>query len=164
MKRVEYEQTRNSEPRYIKDFSILERKDAANLQRVLRYDNKPSLTYAMFFRNESTAINLFPFLLDYNALTYEQDFHIYFYECREGNNGLRYFSTKNEKTEIIRYQAAETNTREIKSDEQKNEDQKNIRLDLVIKQFEDALNTILDADVHFVAADSSQKLDNMDNF
>ena len=164
MKKVEYEETRNTTPRYIKDFSILEKKEAQNLQRILNYDNKPSLTYALFFRNGRNAINLFPFLLDFNALTNEQDFQIYFYESRNGNSGLRYFSIKNEKEDSIHYRAAATDAREILSEEQKNAEQKIIRLDLVIRQFEDALNTVLDADVRFEAIDSTPKVDNTFNF
>lgn len=163
MKRVEYEEARNTAPRYVKDFSILEKKEAKNLQRILKYDNRPSLTYAIFFRNEHNAVNLFPFLLDYNALTNEQDFQIYIYESRIGKNALRYFSIKSEKEDTISYMGIATEPKEIKSEEQKNEEQKNIRLDLVIKQFEEAMNTILDADEHFQPK-TDTLVDKLDNF
>lgn len=155
MKKVEYEEIRNNQPRYIKDFSILEKKESKTLQRILRYDEKASLTYALFFAKERIVVNLFPFFLDYNTLTDEQDFQIYAYECREDSNGLRFYSLKTEKTGTIYYRGIQAGASEISTDEQKNEEQKNIRLDLVIKQFEDAMNTILDADEHFEAPTAS---------
>ena len=101
--------------------------------------------------------------MDYNALTNESDFQIYFYECREGESDLRYFSIKSETKEIISYQATAMESMEIKSEEQKNELQKNIRLDLVAKQFEDAMNTILGTSVSFKPKGSDQKVDNLKN-
>jgi hypothetical protein len=162
MKRIEYEEARNTEPRYIKDFSILERKDARALQRVLKYDNRPAVTYAIFFRNDRHAVNLFPFFLDYNALTNEQDFQIFVYECRQDKSGLRYFSIKSEEEPTLSYRATKTDLREIQSEEQKNEEQKNIRIDLVIKQFEEAMNTLLDTGERFEPMqDTIGKLDNI---
>jgi hypothetical protein len=143
LKRIEYESARNSAARYIKDLNILEKKEAKGLLRYLKYDNTPTQTYSVFFRNKNRSINLFPFLLDYNALTNELDSQIFLYECMEEENGLRYFSLQSENEEIIRYSATSTESMEVKSEEQKNEVQRNIRLDLVVKQFEEAMNTIL---------------------
>lgn len=151
MKKVEYEQIRNTQPRYIKDFILLEKKENKTLQRILRYDENASLAYALFFAKDRIAVNLFPFFLDYNTLTNEQDFQIYAYECRESTNGLRFFSLKTEKENAIYYKGVKAGTSEISTEEQKNEEQKNIRLDLVIKQFEDAMNTILGTDEHVEA-------------
>lgn len=156
MKKVEYEQIRNAQPRYIKDFSILEKKETKALQRILKYDDNASLTYALFFAKERIAVNLFPFFLDYNSLTNEQDFNIYAYECREGTNGLRFFSLKTEKESAIYYKGVKAGTTLISTDEQKNEEQKNIRLDLVINQFEDAMNTILGTCEHFEASSAAK--------
>ena len=149
LKKIEYEEARNAAARYIKDLNILDKKEAKNLLRILKYDNTPALTYSVFFRNENRAVNLFPFLIDYNALTNETDFQLFFYQCKEGESGLRYFSIKSENEEIINYMATSTESIEIKSDEQKNELQKNIRLDLVTKQFEEAMNTLLGTSIHF---------------
>lgn len=151
MKKVEYEQIRNTEPRYIKDFSILEKKDSKTLQRILKYDANASLTYALFFVRERITVNLFPFFLDFNTLTNEQDFQIYAYVCREGGSGLRFFSLKREETDAIYYLGVQVGQREITTEKEKNEEQKSIRLDLVVKQFEDAMNTILDTQERFEA-------------
>lgn len=163
LKKIEYEESRNSAARYIKDLNILEKKEAKNLLRILKYDNVPALTYSVFFRNEKKAVNLFPFLLDYNALTNETDFQIFFYECREGESDLRYFSIKSEINEVISYLATASESMEIKSEEQKNELQKNIRLDLVAKQFQEAMNTILGTAVSFKPKGSGHKDINLGN-
>jgi len=162
MGKVEYEQMRNTPPRYIKDFKVLEKEHGRALLRLLKYDKKPTLTYAVLFNNTENAVNLFPFILDYNALISEKDFQIYSYECQENNTGLRFFSIKNETEETIYYRATETNIKEVKSEEQKMEEQKKIRLDLVIKQFEKVFKTILDEDVQFTPIDSGAESDNYD--
>jgi|GEM_PF-1162504 len=158
LKKIEYEESRYCAARYIKELNILEKREAKNLMRILKYDKVPALTYSVFFRNETKAINLFPFLLDYNALTNETDFQIYFYECREGESDLRYFSIKNEKNEIISYMATASDSLEINSEEQKNELQKNIRLDLVARQFDEAAKTILGTSMNFRPKGSDNKV------
>ena len=163
LKKIEYEEARNSAARYIKDLNILDKKETKNLLRILKYDKTPALTYSVFFRNENKAINLFPFLLDYNALTNETDFQIFLYQCRENESGLQYFSVKSENEEIINYMATGTETMEIKSEEQKNELQKCIRLDLVVIQFEEAMNTILGTDFHFKPKGNDKKVKSLGN-
>ncbi len=163
LKKIEYEEARNSAARYIKDLNILDKKETKNLLRILKYDKTPALTYSVFFRNENKAINLFPFLLDYNTLTNETDFQIFLYQCRENESGLQYFSVKSENEEIINYMATGTETMEIKSEEQKNELQKCIRLDLVVIQFEEAMNTILGTDIHFKPKGNYQKVKGLGN-
>jgi HD superfamily phosphodiesterase len=102
-------------------------------------------------------------LLDYNALTNESDFQLFFYQCREGESGLRYFSIKSENEEIINYMATAAGSMEIKSEDQKNELQKSIRLDLVTKQFEEAMNTILGTKYTFKPKGSNLNADNLSN-
>jgi hypothetical protein len=163
LKKIEYEEARNSKARYIKDFNILEKKEATNQKRILKYDNRPGITYSVFFQNKNRAINLFPFLLDYNALTNENDFQIYFYLFNENDSDLRYFSLKSENEETISYLATASESMEVKSDELRNEFQKNIRLDLVAKQFEEAMNTILEINISFKPKGSNQLVDNLGN-
>ena len=52
---------------------------------------------------------------------------------------------------------------EVKSEEQKNEMQRNIRLDLVVKQFEDAMNTILGTTFSFKPKGNDLYADNLGN-
>ena len=163
LKRIEYESARNSPARYIKDMNILERKEDKNLLRYLKYDNTPAQTYSVFFRNRNKSVNLFPFLLDYNALTNEFDSQVFLYECMIEDNGLRYFSLQSEDEEIINYNATSTESMEVKSEDQKNEVQRNIRLDLVVKQFEDAMNTLLGTTFRFKRKESNLYADTLNN-
>ena len=163
LKRIEYESARNSPARYIKDMNILEKKEAKNLLRYLKYDNTPTQTYSVFFRNKNKSINLLPFLLDYNAITNEFDSQIFLYECMQEESGLRYFSLESEDEKVISYNAFSTESMEIKSEEQKNEVQRNIRLDIVVKQFEDAMNTLLGTTFNFKSKESDLYADNLSN-
>lgn len=150
IKRIEYEESRNSAAKYIKDITILEKKETENLIRVLKYDNSPALTYSVIFRNKNKAINLFPFLLDFNALINAAGFQLYFYQSSNGKSGINYYSLKSEEEKTIFYKAAAAKTVEqIEDEDKKNRLQKKIRLDLVTKQFEEAMNTLLGTNFKF---------------
>ena len=149
LKKIEYEKSRNSAARYIKYLNILENNESKNLLRYLKFDNAPQLTYSVFFRNRNVSFNLFPFLIDYNALTNELDFQLFFYQCLEDESGLCYFSIKSEKEKIINYMAKAAESMEIKSEAQKNDLQRNLRLDMVCRQFEEAMNTLLGSNFRF---------------
>lgn len=131
--------------------------------RYLKYDNTPTQTYSVFFRNRNKSVNLFPFLLDHNALTNELDSQIFMYECLENDNGMCYYSLQSENEEVITYSATSTESMEIKSEEQKNEVQKNVRLDLVVKQFEEAMNTLLGTTFCFKPKGSDLYADSLNN-
>ncbi len=163
LRKIEYEETRNSAAMYIKDLNILEKREAKNLMRILKYDDAPALTYSVFFRNEKKAVNLFPFLLDYNALANEADFQLYFYQYWDGESGLHYFSIKSEEEEVINYMATEKKSIEIEDEDQKNKFQTNIRLDMVTKQFEEAMNTILGSSNSIKPKASEISADNLSN-
>jgi hypothetical protein len=163
LRKIEYESARNSPARYIKDMNILEKKESKGLLRYLKYDNLPTQTYSVFFRNKNKSVNLFPFLLDYNVLTNEFDSHLFLYECMQEESGLRYFSLQGENEEVINYNATSTESMEVKSEEQKNEVQRNIRLDIVVKQFEDAMNTILGTTFSFKTKKTDLYADSLAN-
>ncbi len=150
IKEVEYEEARNAPARYIKDMNTLEGLESNTPSRRLIYEEAPSVTYSVFFSDGINRVSLFPFLLDYNALTGEADFQIYFYECMVGQNAIRFYSIKNgNENATISYTKTEFGNKKIKSENEKNELLKSIRLDLVIKQFESAMNTILGSKFQF---------------
>jgi hypothetical protein len=163
LRKIEYEAARNCAARFIKDLNILEKNEDKHLLRYLKYDINPAYTYSVFFRNKNTSVNLFPFVLDYNALTDELDFQIFFYQCRESESELCYFSIQSENEETIPYTATSTESMEIRSEEQKNEVQRNIRLDLVVKQFEEAMNTTLGTKFSFKPKEDDLHADNLSN-
>jgi len=164
IKRIEYEESRNTAPRYIKDINILklppfvsyeekisENDAKKNLIHLLKYDNTPQLTYSIYIWKGKRFINLFPFLLDYNALTNDPGFQLYLYECMPEKSRLSYFSINSEKYYYIDYKATEPKKDEIKDEKLINKLQINIRKDLVVKQFEVAMNTLLNEKTHFEA-------------
>jgi hypothetical protein len=162
IKRVEYEALRHSTPRYIKDFNVLEKKEVSkNLQGFLKKDNNPTYSYALFFQSNQLAINLFPFVLDYNALINEPDFEIYLYQNRIGNTGLSYYTINQAAEKMLSFTNLSPTFIEVKSGEQKREIEKNIRVDLAIRQFEDAMNTLLGTDISFTKAPGMDQFDNI---
>lgn len=152
MKKIELGQFPNSDkPRYIKDFNILGRMKKRTIkdkyERRVSYSKEASSTYAVFLKNNKAAINLFPFVLDFNALTGEDGSSIYCYEHRVGQNGLVYFFIDGDRNEEIYYKAIISGKDEdIKL---KAEDQKNFKLDIALLQFQEAQNTILGTNHHF---------------
>lgn len=150
IKRVEYESARNKSPRYIKDFTILEKKEAREWQRILKFDDTPTQSYALLMRSPQRAFNLFPFLLDYHALTNEQVFQIQLYECREGWRGLRYYNVEHEEAKSIYFCDAKERTKEVKTEDEKKALERDVRCDLTLRQLEDAMNTLLGTDHRFV--------------
>ena len=177
LKKVEYEEDRNSTKRYIKDFNVLEKMDGNNQynedsnqnripkNRVLKYDDKASPGSSVLFQNKKikAAVNLFPFLIDYNALANENDFQIYFFECIVGESELVFFSINSEKEESLKYRGKITETRVINSEEEKNAFQKEIQLDLVFKQMEAARNTILGDTFEFVPEETDDLNEDFSN-
>jgi hypothetical protein len=150
IKRVEYESARNKSPRYIKDFTILEKKEAREWQRMLKFDTTPTQSYALLLHSSQQAFNLFPFLLDYHALINEQVFQIQLYECREGWNGLRYYNVEQEKSKSIYYCDTDEQVVEVKTEDEKKGLERDVRFDLTIQQLEDAMNTLLGTNHRFV--------------
>lgn len=150
IKRVEYEAPRNKPPRYIKDFTILEKKEAREWQRVLKFDPQPAPSYALLLRSSRSSFNLFPFLMDYHALINEHVFQIQLYECREGWRGTRYYNVEQEKPQSLYYCAADAQVVEVQTEDQKQALERDTRCDLAIKQLEDAMNTLLGTSHRFV--------------
>lgn len=150
IKRVEYESARNKSPRYIKEFTILEKKEAREWQRMLKFDTTPTQSYALLMHSPQQVFNLFPFLLDYHALINEQVFQIQLYECREGWRGLRYYNVEQEKSKFIYYCDVNEGMKEVKDDEEKKSLERDVRFDLTVQQLEDAMNTLLGTNHRFV--------------
>lgn len=150
IRRVEYEAARGISPRYVKDFTILEKKDAREWQRILKFDATPTPSYALLMRSPGSAFNLFPFLLDYHALVNHDVFNIQLYEYREGQRGLCFYNIEQEKPQTIYFCEANTEIWEVQSEDQKRDLESKVRCDLAIRQFEDAMNTLLGAKHHFV--------------
>jgi hypothetical protein len=154
IRRVEYESFRNTRPRYIKDYTILEKKESSETQRLLKYDSQPVESYALLFHRDGKHVNLFPFVLDYHTLTNADEFQIYLYSRKKEKRGLSYFSIQSEKECDIFYSGINDDSSPSKpllvrdeAEKQKKEEQ--IKCDLVLLQFQEAMNTLLDSSFCF---------------
>lgn len=142
MKKIEYDWQRNSEPRYLRQFNILGKNiKKSGSQQLLKYGTEPLNTYSLFLRNNVTKINLFPFMIDYNALTNEDGSKICLFNYRIENRGLNYFIIDDESNQSIEFTGVMKSGKkdQIVEDEQ----QQNLKFDIVLSQFIDAQNTIL---------------------
>lgn len=150
IKKIEYEQSRYSGARYIKEIKLLDYLEGEDTLRVLEFDQEAEPSYTVKFTNGEKNVYLFPFLLDFNALINADKPHLYFFESLHGENGINYWSIEDGKEKTIFYEAAEVNQyEEIEDEVNKDKLQKKIRLDLVTKHFEKASNTLLGTDFEF---------------
>lgn len=160
IKKIEYEESRYSKIRYLKDITILGKEDNDESSHILKIDEKPAKTYSVMFiqvfnnngKQVVNKVNLFPFLLDFNALINEESFDLYFYEYWDGESGINYFSIKSEDDKVIHFKELEKKqvTGSIAKKDRKNR-MKKIRLNLVTKQFEAAMQTLLVNELNVVS-------------
>jgi hypothetical protein len=157
IKKIEYEQSRYSGARYIKEIKLLDYLEGDNNSlRVLEFDEEAEPSYTVKFTNGEKNVYLFPFLLDFNALINADKPHLYFFESLHGENGINYWSIEDGNQKTIFYEAAEVNQyEEIEDEINKDKLQKKIRLDLVTKHFEKASNTLLGTDFEFKSKENN---------
>lgn len=162
VRRIEYSEARNSAPQYYKDINLiklplfqsdedLKNAQMENLIDHLKFDpNKPQITNSVFFTGSVKSTNLFPFLIDYNALTDEVDFQLYYYDCLEGKSGMRYFCAKEEQKETVPFiKARPLDKNEMRNEERVNEFKEDTCKELVTKQFSESMKTLLNVEFKF---------------
>lgn len=165
VKHIEYEESRNNAPQYIKEMRIIrlpninqEKSEKTiameNLIHMLMYDETPLKTNSVLFIKKNgylkKSINLFPFLIDYNALDDQKEFDLYYYEHLNTDEfELRYFSTMTGKHKIRYIKARILTNEELEKENALEEFIKDTRIELVSKQFQLARNTILNDDFNF---------------
>lgn len=149
VKNIYYDQMRNMTPKYLHKFTALgiDTKSMENTEK-LNYSQNPAPTEAvlLFKQNEDyqAAINLYPFIIDVNALTFESGSKICFYNCRDAQDDSLIFKFLGDSSDVnilfnnIMHGINDVN--DIIADKDK---RKKIKLDNVILQFNDARNTIL---------------------
>ncbi len=163
MRKIEYQRLRDrqDEPYYIKDFNVLgKRQPQQNKkqehQRMVQYDKNPTDAYAIFLYNEKKRFNLFPFILDYNALINEPlNSKIYFYECREEKHGLRYFFIGGENEDILTYSGV--NQKQGKNPILDNDNEEKLKVDIALEQFMAAYNALLNVEENFTPYQETTK-------
>lgn len=147
MKGIGYEEVRNTTPRYLHNYIALgfDSKINVNTERLNYLDAPMSTDCILLFKgNYLHSINLFPFIIDLNALTFEGGVKIFFYSCMAmDDNTMNFRFLEDNSIESISYSdtlKADTQINDLLEDKEK---RKKIKLDTVFLQFREAKNTIL---------------------
>ena len=159
VKAINYEELRNNKPFYLHKYTSLgfNTKSEINPEKV-NYTNEPVNTDAilLFKGNYRQSLNLFPFVIDLNALTFEGGVKICFYISRNlEDDSLNYRFIENNKIENIEFKNIHKEFEEL--DEKKKQSALNklmksqekriiFKTDTVFTMFQDAKNTIIAED------------------
>lgn len=147
IKTIAYDEMRNSPPRYLHTFTALgiDSKFNVNTERV-NYVDAPITTDAilLFKGRYNQSINLFPFIIDVNALTFESGAKVCFYNGQDFNdNSLNYRFLEDNSLVNVAYTGIhkeDTNLNQLMMDP---EQRKILKLDTVWQQFQEAKKTLL---------------------
>lgn len=149
IKNITYDEMRNVKPRYIHQFAALgiDSKSKINSERI-KYEETPINTDAILFYKGryQDSLNLFPFIIDLNALKSEGGSKICFYDAKDMSDGsLNYRFLEDNAIENIVFQdiqAKETDINTLISDLDKRD---TVKLDMAFTQFQAAKVAILGA-------------------
>jgi len=154
IKSISFEQIRNANPRYLHRYIALgiDSKANVNAEKVLYINHAVSPQSVLIYRgdNYENHIDLFPFVIDYNTLTFEHDSKICFYLSQDINDGsLEYLflednSIVNLKSEGI--MKPDTDLNELMMN---NKHRKTLNLRSVVEQFWEARRCILGDELNF---------------
>lgn len=147
IKNITYNETRNAPPRYLHSYTVLgiDSKSNVNTERV-NYVEEPISTQAiLFFKGRyQQNINLFPFLIDVNALTDETGAKVCFYSHQDISDGsLNYKFMDDNSYENITYQKAWKEGDDMNQLMLDNDKRRAYNLDTVFLQFQDAKEALL---------------------
>lgn len=160
IKNITYKETRNAPPRYLHSYTVLgiDSKSNINTERV-NYVEEPISTQAilLFKGRYQQNINLFPFLIDVNALTDETGAKVCFYSHLDISDGsLNYQFMDDNSYENITYQKAWKEGDDMNQLMLDRDKRRAYNLDTVFLQFQDAKDALLGS------ADSDPGEDNFD--
>lgn len=147
IKNITYEEIRNSPPRYLHAFTALgmDSKSNINTERINYVDVPISTDAVLLYKGRyQNSINLFPFIIDYNALTFESGAKICFYNGQDLKDGSLTYCFLDDNTKInIGYKATaegDVDLNQLMLDPEKRKDHK---LDAVFQQFHEAQKVLL---------------------
>lgn len=148
IKKIGYHQIRNTTANYLHRYTALGLDSKANKDaEKVKYIKETAHTNAvLFFRGDDyqNSINLYPFVIDYNTLTFEQGARIFFFSSKSmDDESLEYLFLEDnslvniEKKDIL---ASGTDYNELMIDDSK---RKILNMDNVVNGFEKARQSIL---------------------
>lgn len=147
IKNIGYDEMRNNPPRFLHYYAALgmDSKFNINSER-MNYVEAPISTDAilLYKGRYQESVNLFPFIIDFNALTFEGGTKICFYSFRDMEDGsLNYRFLEDNGVENIVFRntlKSDSNINELMMDKEK---RKQLKLDVVFQQFQEAKKLIL---------------------
>lgn len=147
IKNIAYDEMRNSPPRYLHTFTALgiDSKFNVNTERV-NYVDVPITTDAvlLFKGRYQHSTNLFPFIIDVNALTSEDGAKICFYNGQDFNDGSLNYSFLEDNSNVnVVYKAIQKEDIDLNQLMMDPDKRKDIKLDAVWLQFQEAKKTLL---------------------
>jgi hypothetical protein len=149
IKRIGYQQIRNADPRYLHRYAALGIDSKANIDaEKINYTPETTFTDAvLLYRGDNyhESINLFPFVIDYNALTFEQGSKICFYRCKDmgQDNRLEYLFLEDNSSIYLEWQGILKPDTDFNELMMRDADRKILNLDAVVEQFQEARKALL---------------------
>ncbi|AWV96725.1 hypothetical protein [Arcticibacterium luteifluviistationis] len=148
IRRISYLQVRNENPNYIHHYAAIGINNKANVDsEKINFTTGPVSTDAVLLykgKDYQNSINLSPFVIDYNSLTFENGTKICFYNSQTIDGGsLKYhFLEDNSSIDIEKMDSlyAKSDINDLMMDENK---RKQFNLGLVVHQFKDAHRFLL---------------------
>jgi hypothetical protein len=150
IRNIAYDEMRNQKPQYIHTYTALgiDAKQNVNAEEVRSHDRPINTDAILLYKgNYQNSINLFPFIIDMNALTFEDKAKICFYDSKDLNDGsLNYCFLKDNKIVNIVFKDVVHKTNNMEAIIEDNELLKVLKLDMVHSQFYEAKKMILGED------------------
>ena len=155
IKKISYRQMRNGHPEYLHRYVALGidvkySEDAEKGRWIALGEQTPAV---LLYRGEEyqNGINLFPFVIDYNALTFEQGAKICFFSARDLNDASALEYRFLGDNSVIRIEKQGVQTPQTKLDElmMNPELLKTLNLDCVVDGFHEARQAILGSQTNF---------------
>ena len=147
IKNITYNEMRNAPPRYLHSYTMLgiDSKRNVNSERVNYVDAPVSTQAILLFKGRyQQNINLFPFLIDLNALMNEAGARICFYSHQSLEDGsLNYQFMEDDSFENISFKGTLKDESEINQLMSDQEQQRAYNLDSVYLQFQEAKKALL---------------------
>lgn len=147
IKNINYQQIRHTEPKYLHRYASLGIDSKANIDaEKLNFTTHTTHTDSVLLykgKDYADNINLFPFVIDYNALNFESGSRICFYRAKDLVGCLEYLFLDDTSTKKIEKEGllkADSNLNTLMMDDK---NRKTLNLDNVVTLFEDAQKAFL---------------------
>lgn len=148
IKKVGYKFLRNNPPHFIHNYIEVGFDQKANPDvEKHKYTPQDIATDTVLIyqgENYSNSVNLFPFVIDFNALTFEQGSKIYFYQCVgfSSEKILEYVLLKDDEVQKLEFEGVLDQHPNLDDLVGKETELKKMNLDHVILQFKEAKNAL----------------------